>query len=185
MDKRLTKQEERALYAGTIKGKPETVFVAITCQDGSVAIMQYVTKQQRTLVKDDAGNFIDPGWTREASAENINAEIAKSNINAVSWEIINPEDVPTDRTFRNAWKMAGKKLDIDMDKAREMTKERLRAERAPLLAAQDAEFMKALESGDKTRMDKVAAEKQKLRDITASPALAAAKTPDDLKAITV
>lgn len=54
---------------------------------------------------------------------------------------------------------------IDFAKAQAITKDRLRAERAPLLAAQDVAFQRALESGSDTAA--IVAEKQRLRDITA------------------
>ena len=53
---------------------------------------------------------------------------------------------------------------IDFAKAQAITKARLRAERAPLLAAQDVAFQRALESGSDTAA--IVAEKQRLRDIT-------------------
>lgn len=53
---------------------------------------------------------------------------------------------------------------IDLDKAKTITKDRLRAERAPLLVAQDIAFQRALESGGDTSA--IVAEKQRLRDIT-------------------
>jgi hypothetical protein len=53
---------------------------------------------------------------------------------------------------------------INLDKAKEITKERLRAERAPLLQAQDVAFQRALEEGADTA--DIVAEKQRLRDIT-------------------
>lgn len=53
---------------------------------------------------------------------------------------------------------------IDFDKAKEVTAQRLREERAPLLAAQDIAFQRALESGADTAA--IVAEKQRLRDIT-------------------
>ena len=55
-------------------------------------------------------------------------------------------------------------ITIDLDKAKAITKDRLRVERAPLLAAQDVAFQRALESGKDTAA--VVAEKQRLRDIT-------------------
>ena len=55
-------------------------------------------------------------------------------------------------------------IKIDMNKAREITKERLRAERTPLLLAQDVAFQRALEEGADTSA--IVAEKQRLRDIT-------------------
>lgn len=56
-------------------------------------------------------------------------------------------------------------ITIDFAKAQAITKDRLRAERAPLLAAQDVAFQRALESNGDTAA--VVAEKQRLRDITA------------------
>ena len=55
-------------------------------------------------------------------------------------------------------------ITINIAKAKDITKDRLRAERAPLLAAQDVAFQRALESNADTAA--IVAEKQRLRDIT-------------------
>ena len=55
-------------------------------------------------------------------------------------------------------------ITINFDKAKAITKDRLRAERKPLLEAQDVAFQRALESGADTSA--IVAEKQRLRDIT-------------------
>ena len=55
-------------------------------------------------------------------------------------------------------------ITINFDKAKAITKDRLRAERAPLLQAQDVAFQRALESSADTTA--IVAEKQRLRDIT-------------------
>jgi len=55
-------------------------------------------------------------------------------------------------------------ITINLDKAKVITKERLRAERTPLLQAQDVAFQRAMESGADTTA--IVAEKQRLRDIT-------------------
>jgi hypothetical protein len=55
-------------------------------------------------------------------------------------------------------------ITIDLSKAKEITKDRLRMEREPLLAAQDVAFQRALETGADTTA--IVAEKQRLRDIT-------------------
>lgn len=56
-------------------------------------------------------------------------------------------------------------ITVNFDKAKELTKARLRIERAPLLAAQDVAFQRALETGADTTA--IVVEKQRLRDITA------------------
>jgi len=55
-------------------------------------------------------------------------------------------------------------ITINIDKAKAITKDRLRAERQPLLLAQDVLFQRALENGADTTA--IVAEKQRLRDIT-------------------
>ena len=55
-------------------------------------------------------------------------------------------------------------IKIDMTRAKEITKDRLRAERAPLLQKLDIEVMKNL--SDTAKLAEIEAEKQRLRDIT-------------------
>ena len=55
-------------------------------------------------------------------------------------------------------------ITVNIDKAKVITKDRLRAEREPLLEAQDVLFQRALETGADTIA--IVAEKQRLRDIT-------------------
>jgi hypothetical protein len=69
-----------------------------------------------------------------------------------------------DNDFFDAWELGNGAVSVNITKAKEITKRRLRAEREPLLAAQDVAFQRALESGADTTA--IVAEKQRLRDIT-------------------
>ena len=55
-------------------------------------------------------------------------------------------------------------ITINFNKAKEITKERLRQERKPLLEAQDVLFQRSLENNSDTSA--IIVEKQRLRDIT-------------------
>jgi hypothetical protein len=77
--------------------------------------------------------------------------------------IIDDSTLPS-RDFRNAWELLGNTVSVNFVKAKDITKDRLRVERSPLLAAQDVAFQRALESGADTAS--IVAEKQRLRDIT-------------------
>ena len=68
---------------------------------------------------------------------------------------------------------------IDIDKAKDITKDRLRQEREPLLLAQDIAFQRALEINADTSA--IVAEKQRLRDIT--KLVDDADTVEELKAL--
>jgi len=55
-------------------------------------------------------------------------------------------------------------ITVNITKAKDITKDRLRIERKPLLEALDVEFIKAQETGADTSA--IVVEKQRLRDIT-------------------
>ena len=77
-------------------------------------------------------------------------EVAAKDVPAgVSSRIVDDDEVPIDRTFRNAWKDEGG-IKVDIGKAKDLAKDRLRVERKPLLEAQDIAFQRALETGADT-----------------------------------
>jgi uncharacterized protein YdaT len=72
-------------------------------------------------------------------------------------------------------------ITINLEKAKEITKNRLREERKPLLEAQDVAFQRALEAGSDTTA--IVAEKQRLRDVTTL--VDTVTTLDELKSLGV
>ncbi len=70
---------------------------------------------------------------------------------------------------------------IDINKAKDITKDRLRQERKPLLEEQDVLFQRALEI--KADTSAIVAEKQRLRDITTL--VDTANTVEELKALEI
>jgi hypothetical protein len=91
--------------------------------------------------------------------------------------IVEQSALPTANDFYDAWELIDGKVEVSFPKAVELTKKRLRAERTPLLAAQDIAFQRALEEGKDTAA--IVAEKQRLRDITNITAT----TLDELRAL--
>jgi len=69
---------------------------------------------------------------------------------------------------------------VDMAKAREIHKDKIRSARIEKLAELDVEFQKALETGASTT--DIVAKKQALRDAPADSGIAAASDTDALKA---
>jgi hypothetical protein len=79
--------------------------------------------------------------------------------------IVDMDSLPNaDNDFFDAWELQDSVVSVNLSKAKEITKKRLRMEREPLLAAQDVAFQRALETGADTTA--IVAEKQRLRDIT-------------------
>ena len=72
-------------------------------------------------------------------------------------------------------------INVNITKAKVITKDRLRADRKPLLEAQDVLFMQAQEAGTSTTA--IVTEKQRLRDITNQ--VDSMTTTTQLKAATV
>lgn len=109
--------------------------------------------------------------------------MAKLPADAIDPQIVDELAIPTDRTFRNAWKAGVKAVTHDMEKCREIHRTALRQLRAPKLAALDVAFMRALEAGDLLSQKAIAAKKQALRDVTSDPAIESALTPEALKVV--
>lgn len=72
-------------------------------------------------------------------------------------------------------------IGFNIEKAKEIKKDMLRADRAPLLAQLDVEFIRAVEAGDTALQAEIAAKKQELRDITKAQEITQATTLEELK----
>lgn len=109
----------------------------------------------------------------------IGLELAKKDVpEGVDYKIIDDSEIPLDRTFRDAWTY---ELKEDIPKSKEIWKNKLRAERKPLLEALDVEFIKAQE--EKKNTASIVARKQELRDITKK--VDAAKTIASIKKVII
>jgi hypothetical protein len=165
------------------------VKVSIVRATDEVAIMTFVTLGR--------GNVLPPGaewadkdagvWMREASAQNVDEEIKRSPFLTVDgpikgWRIVASGDVPVDRTYRDALRDRGGKLEHDLPAARELHRAMLRHARARAFVELDGEWMKATGSKDDAEAVKVEEKRALLRDVTDDPAIEAAATCEALKA---
>ena len=108
-------------------------------------------------------------------------EIAAKDVpEGKEYKIVDVSTISSDRSFRNAW-ILDSEITIDISKAKDITKNKLRVERKPLLEAQDILFMQAQESGSDT--SGIVTEKQRLRDITNQ--VDSMTTVEELKGATV
>ena len=105
---------------------------------------------------------------------------AKDVPDGVTSYIVDHSSLPTDIDFQNAWVYRDGKVEVDLDKAKEVHREYIRRERKEKLAALDIEFQRALETGDTSA---VVAKKQVLRDATADSAIESATSLAELRAL--
>ena len=128
-------------------------------------------------------------FTNENGGVSVCIPTGELDINAVKAKdtpshsiIVQDYELPqADNDFFNAWELANGVVTVNLAKAKEITKQRLRAERAPLLDAQDVLYMRALEAGQDTTA--IVAEKQRLRDVTGL--VDACATTQELRELTV
>lgn len=144
--------------------------IIFTRPDGSLSVVHPVVNTMGEV----------EGFTEEQALQRALAKLPADAINA---QVVEPEAIPTDRTFRNGWKAGAGKVEHDMPKCREIHKDKLRGLRAPMLAALDTEYMRADETGNVALQAQIVAKKQVLRDVPQNPAIAAAQTPEALKAV--
>ena len=94
--------------------------------------------------------------------------------------IIDADDLPQEPDFFDAFVIINDNtVTVDLERAKELTRNRLRRERAPLLEQHDVMYMRALEAGLPTAS--IVNEKQRLRDL---PSLAdSCTTLDQLRSL--
>lgn len=90
--------------------------------------------------------------------------------------------IPSDRNFRDAWTLNGTVISEDLDKAKEIFKDKIREVRKPLLEAEDVVYMKALEADDADAKAASVTTKDALRDAPAASAISNATNITELKA---
>ena len=87
-----------------------------------------------------------------------------------------------DNEFRNAWACdADMNPSINMEKARDVWRDKIRIARKPKLAELDIQYMRAQEAGEDTSA--IVETKNKLRDFPAKPEITSATTVEELKVI--
>lgn len=104
-------------------------------------------------------------------------KIGATSYNAADYE------TPVERTFREGWEANADTgvISVNMTKAKDIWRDKIRQAREPELAKLDTAFMKALEAGADTTA--IVAQKQALRDAPAHSDIDAATTPDELTAV--
>lgn len=96
--------------------------------------------------------------------------------------------LPQNRNFSDAWALSEDKdhnqiIVIDVEKAKDVWRNKMREARTPLLDKLDAAFFRAMEDGDTKKQKDIAAQKKLLRDAPALPELAAATTVEEIEAV--
>lgn len=140
-----------------------------TRPDGGVSIVYPVTKEQ---IEKQLGALTDEQYEAHVRERSI-------PIDAVNVTEVDDADIPSDREFRDAWKQLDAKIDFDLEKAKAIQLNRVRAAREPKLVELDKQFMFAIERGEDTK--EIVAQKQKLRDITEPLKALAPSSIDDIK----
>lgn len=92
-------------------------------------------------------------------------------------------EIPAERTFRSGWEANTDTnvISVNMDKAKDIWRDKIRQARVEPLAVLDTAYMKALETSADTTQ--IIADKQALRDAPALSSISSASTVDELKAI--
>ena len=107
--------------------------------------------------------------------------IAEKDVPTENFKIIDKQDLDTlDEQFRNAW-VCDTDMNpvIDLEKAKEVWKEKIRLKRGPALLDLDVQYMRALESNNDT--SEIVESKQELRDLPQNQDIESANSIEDLK----
>lgn len=122
--------------------------------------------------------ILTPGVSWSGTIEELVKKDVPSN---TQWAIVETVQIPTDRTFRNAWEFLPEGVTINLTKAKTIWKDKWREARKPKLATLDIEFMRAVEAGDLPKQSLISEQKQALRDVTKLPI--EGTSPEEIKAV--
>jgi hypothetical protein len=163
----------------------ETVPIAVILKDGTLAV-QHILRIGRGSFLPSGATYVDGlTWLREVTDEGVKHNLARTfGDQVMSWKRLQKHDLPADRTFRDAWHLVGDMIVHDMQKAKSIKRDHIRHARAQAMVELDAQFTRAQGTGDKKAADLVEAKRQKWRDAPADPRIEAAKTVEELKAVT-
>jgi Flp pilus assembly secretin CpaC len=109
-------------------------------------------------------------------------ELAESVVpDSTSYEIVEDSDVPSDRTFRNAWTLEGSTLSVNMGKAKDIAHSARRTDRDILMAPLD---IKATIPAEQSQAE---VEREAIRDANAELQIKidACETPEALSKLIV
>jgi hypothetical protein len=138
-----------------------TYYVLVPPHDGPVAIMQVIDNAKvDTCIKQFTVANWKPKWVRRISAD----------------------DIPKERTFRNAWRFRSGIIQHDIYTAKQIHLQKIRIARGPLLEKLDLEYMHWDEQNHAGNKAAVAQRKQYLRDLPATLDLSKCKTLKDIVA---
>jgi len=90
--------------------------------------------------------------------------------------------MPAEKAFRDAWEVVdGGPITINLEKAKDIWRDKIRRDRASFLEDLDTQYIRALERGED--VSEIVAQKQALRDAPALPSIDAVTEPEQLKLI--
>ena len=121
----------------------------------------------------------DNGIAKIIPAKNIDIETQIKHVpKGVEYKIVDTSDIPEDKDFYRALTYD---LTLDINKAKEIQKDKIRELRKPLLEALDIEVMKNI--SDSEKISEIETQKQPLRDITLK--VDACKTLEEIRAVKI
>lgn len=134
------------------------------------------------VVEEVGGKMVEvkPAMYRDEADDELAVRIAEKDVpTGASFDIVDVDDIPSDRTFRNAWEKNGKAIGVNMPKAKNIAHEKRRAARSKELAPLDIEVTIP------AKAQQAEAERQKIRDkyVAMQTAIDASTTPEQLKSV--
>jgi hypothetical protein len=108
-------------------------------------------------------------------------EVAAKDVPAgIPYEIVSVDDIPSDRFFRNAWKANGKRIEVDIPKAKTIAHDIRRQKRDEEFKPHDDLIIKQIPGTDVAAVE---AQRQRIRDKYAQVQVAidAATTAEAIK----
>ena len=131
--------------------------------------------------EDGIAKIVSPTQVYKGTMEDLLKEVVPEDC-LDSADIVEADTIPNDRTFRNAWTTSkGKSAEIDLSKAKDVAKDKVRQARTPKFQELDIAYQRADEDSDADAKKAVADKKKLARDATKNTKITGASDVDKLK----
>lgn len=174
-------------------------------EDGEKILTNYLEAQQIYLEKKITGEkvidykeYLVPKPIGPMTEEQAIEYILKKDVPARVWhpdykynrpmyKVVKRQELEIqNQTYRDCWRLSETEeelIDIDVEKAKEVWKRKMREARTPIMNKLDTDFFRAMEDGDTDRQKNIADLKRLLRDVTKLPELENAKTVEEIETV--
>lgn len=187
MDKLVAFEQNGQLHFHTVLPRDRKQMLVSNTELECVVVSEAINDNQNGLIIE----LSPPSWEirvkkpaayRDETDEEFLLRIGRGVNGGAALTIVPQASLPSDLTFRAAWALQDGAVVVDMERARDIHRAKIRAARESRFRALDADLRASKAAEDTARVMALEQQLQELRDLPEADVIEDAETPEALKA---